>query len=120
MLTSLGHLTGLAAPGAATDDDLLCPFHWAKPIHDLACDFAWPKEIDEPPYKRAAHPRAELMSAEEDSEPVYLELDTPEYAGVVKDRMVVEKLLVQAGIRLSVVLNYLFAGLEEAELPSER
>ena len=45
---------------------------------------------------------------------MYLEPDTPEHAGVVKDGMIVEKLLTQAGIRLSVGLNYLFADSEEA------
>ena len=119
VLTSSGHLTGRAASGKAADDDLLCPYHWARPIHDLACHFAWPKEVDEPPYKQTAHPHVEMASAEEDPEPVYLELNTPMYAGVVKDKMIIEKLLAQAGIRLSVVLNYLFADPEETALSSE-
>ena len=44
--------------------------------------------------------------------PPLLELDTPKYAGVIEDTMVVEKLLAQGGIRLAGILNYLF--LEEA------
>lgn len=42
-------------------------------------------------------------------EPPYLELDTPEYSGKIRDEWVVEKLLAQGGIRLAGVLNYLFA-----------
>ena len=30
--------------------DVVCPYHWAKPIHALNCDIVWPKELDEPPY----------------------------------------------------------------------
>ena len=47
--------------------------------------------------------------------PPLLELDTPNYAGVIEDSMVVEKLLAQGGIRLAGILNYLF--LEEAARP---
>jgi hypothetical protein len=32
------------------DTDVVCPYHWAKPIHALNCDVVWPKELDEPPY----------------------------------------------------------------------
>lgn len=32
------------------DTDVICPYHWAKPIHALNCDVVWPKELDEPPY----------------------------------------------------------------------
>jgi hypothetical protein len=32
------------------DTDVVCPYHWAKPIHALNCDIVWPKELDEPPY----------------------------------------------------------------------
>ncbi|KAG6808837.1 hypothetical protein H0H87_012497, partial [Tephrocybe sp. NHM501043] len=37
------------------------------------------------------------------------QLDTPEYAGAIKNDLVIEKLLAQAGIRLAAVLNWLFA-----------
>ena len=32
------------------DTDVVCPYHWAKPIHALNCDIVWPKELDEPLY----------------------------------------------------------------------
>ncbi|GLB39346.1 putative S1/P1 Nuclease [Lyophyllum shimeji] len=38
-----------------------------------------------------------------------LQLDTPEYAGLIAERRVVEKLLAQAGVRLAATLNWLFA-----------
>ncbi|KAK7041407.1 hypothetical protein VNI00_009273 [Paramarasmius palmivorus] len=41
--------------------------------------------------------------------PEYLELDTPEYAGVIADQRILERLMAQAGIRLAGVLNWLFA-----------
>ncbi|KAF5380203.1 hypothetical protein D9615_006179 [Tricholomella constricta] len=87
-----------------TDDEVLCPYHWAAPIHALNCEIVWPKALDEPPYKNTSRigeyaPRGGP----------YLELDTPEYAGVIKERLIVEKLLAQAGIRLAAVLNWLFA-----------
>jgi hypothetical protein len=43
----------------------------------------------------------------------YLELDTPEYAGVVSKQFLLEKLMAQAGVRLAGILNYLFADIEE-------
>ena len=113
-----------------TDDDILCPYHWARPIHELNCDLVWPKALDEPPYapvitlqgsgtgSLADYTRAEISfdDVDEDSvdtgKRVYLELDTPEYAGVISRTMLVEKLLAQAGIRLAAVINSLFADLE--------
>ncbi|KAG8895452.1 hypothetical protein FRB99_000595 [Tulasnella sp. 403] len=40
--------------------------------------------------------------------PVYLELDTPQYAGKIKDQKILEKLLAMGGVRLAAVLNELF------------
>ncbi|KAG5350472.1 hypothetical protein C0989_010897 [Termitomyces sp. Mn162] len=115
-----------------TDDNTLCPYHWAQPIHALNCELVWPPELDEPPYNgglsgissdSAAFAGVGLDedrdydcddSTEEDCmlrgppHPL-LQLDTPKYAGVIKDDLVVEKLLAQAGIRLAAVLNWLFA-----------
>ncbi|KAL0958049.1 hypothetical protein HGRIS_000226 [Hohenbuehelia grisea] len=45
----------------------------------------------------------------------YIELDTPEYAGVVEKEWIIEKLMAQAGIRLAGVLNWLFVEDEERE-----
>ncbi|KAJ7141142.1 phospholipase C/P1 nuclease domain-containing protein [Mycena epipterygia] len=118
-----------------TDDDLICPYYWATPIHALNCAIVWPKALDEPPYNStrldgastahhdsASEPTAELAQVDRSGQFVggavgrpYLELDTPEYSGVISKEWIVEKLLAQAGIRLAGVLNYLFADFEEAE-----
>ena len=37
------------------------------------------------------------------------ELYTPEYAGVIKERWIVQKLLTQGAIQLATVLNWIFA-----------
>lgn len=39
------------------DDQKLCPYAWAKPIHELNCDLVWPPEIDEPPYSHSTNSR---------------------------------------------------------------
>ena len=78
-----------------TDDDTVCPWAWASPIHQLNCDFVWPKKLDEPPYDEPQGP--------------LLELDTDDYAGRITQGWVVEKLLAQAGLRLASILNTIFA-----------
>jgi hypothetical protein len=104
-----------------TDDDILCPYHWAQPIHALNCELVWPKALDQPPY--GSNTRLSLSSFLRDSPDLdsdgtdaakdpphpYLELDTPEYSGVISDRWILEKLLAMAGVRLAALLNYLFA-----------
>lgn len=85
--------------GVVIDDEVICPYHWSKPIHQMNCDFVWPKEMDEPPYGHPFRPR---------SEP-YLELDTPEYGGMIADEWILEKLMATGGIRLASILNWLFA-----------
>lgn len=114
-----------------TDDDTFCPYHWAQPIHALNCDLVWPPALDLPPYSHSslsesegAHDHDHSASVEEELRAFdaqgrftggrggggpYLELDTPEYAGVITDQMIIEKLLAQGGIRLAALLNYLFA-----------
>ena len=77
------------------DDDLVCPLHWATPIHQLACDWVWPKKLDQPPYNK---PRGPL-----------LELDTEDYAGRITKEWLVEKLLTMGGLRLASILNVVFA-----------
>jgi len=119
---------GDGSVAGGTDDDLLCPYHWAKPIHALNCEIVWPKELDEPPYKQTSrlyesqdHDHSgcggelEVTSEDYTSTPrvPYLELDTPEYAGVISERHIIEKLMAQAGIRLAAVLNWLFADFED-------
>lgn len=113
-----------------TDDDVVCPYAWAKPINELNCDFIFPKALDEPPYNHA-HLSSEADTEELVDSPAgyrdgsatigasggpYLELDTPEYAGKIRAELVVEKLLAQAGIRLAGVLNWLFADFEGEQL----
>jgi hypothetical protein len=43
----LVHWEGLEA--SDTDDEAVCPYHWATPIHQMNCEWIWPKEMDEPP-----------------------------------------------------------------------
>jgi hypothetical protein len=38
-----------------------------------------------------------------------IQLDSPKYSGVIAQRMIVERLLAQGGIRLAGILNYIFA-----------
>ncbi|KAJ7213019.1 phospholipase C/P1 nuclease domain-containing protein [Mycena pura] len=90
-----------------TDDDVICPHYWAVPVHALNCDIVWPAALDEAPFNRTRLDGA-LGGP-------YLELDTPEYAGMISERWIVEKLLAQAGIRLAGVLNYLFADVKDAK-----
>ncbi|KAK0240851.1 phospholipase C/P1 nuclease domain-containing protein [Armillaria nabsnona] len=111
-----------------TDDDTLCPYYWATPIHALNCEIIWPPALDKPPYSRTKFDQLITghkhgASVEEElalfdqlasggSGGPYLELDTPEYAGAIYDQWIIEKLLAQGGIRLAGILNYLFAPLE--------
>jgi len=111
-----------------TDDDVLCPYYWAKPIHELNCELVWPKALDEDLSRAEVnvhHDCGSHVSPEEEvawldgaratpkpHEP-YLELDTPEYAGVVRKEWVVERLVAMAGVRLAGTLNWLFADLPD-------
>ncbi|KAF7315680.1 hypothetical protein MIND_00083600 [Mycena indigotica] len=117
------------SPRSETDDDLICPYAWAQPIHSLNCEIVWPPALDEPPYSESRLDGAlerrddhsskvldALEKLEKEAAPIggpYLELDTPEYSGVIADQWIVEKLLAQAGIRLAGILNYLFADMGE-------
>jgi hypothetical protein len=44
-----------------------------------------------------------------------VELDTPQYAGVIEKQLVVQKLLAQAGVRMAAILNTLYADEEEVK-----
>jgi hypothetical protein len=126
------------APGEGTDDETVCPYHWASEIHPLNCEIIWPKELDNPEHLAAArtdsdtdshdchHSRAESADDVEDEDgwllvrpphpphqDPYIELDTPEYAGVIAKRRIIERLMAQGGIRLAGILNYLFVEPEE-------
>ena len=73
-------------PPATSDSDTICPYAWAAPIHALNCGVVWPPERDEG----------------------YTELDTPEYSGKIEKDWVIEKLLMQGGMRLAGILNAIF------------
>ncbi|KAA1478711.1 phospholipase C/P1 nuclease [Dentipellis sp. KUC8613] len=135
----------LRQPAQDTDDDTLCPYAWAVPIHKLNCDLVWPKEMDEPPYGHAAYDdfdhdhdefecrgtscgdeeMRELLWGDFEAEGRprrndYLELDTPEYAGRIEKEWLVEHLLALGGIRLAGVLNGIFAPLiEDSAVPAK-
>lgn len=96
---------GRAWRSSDTDDEVVCPYHWATPIHAMVCEWIWPKEMDEPPYGDSSLPS---LFGKQPPGP-YLELDTPEYGGKIVREWVLEKLFAMAGIRLAAVLNYLFA-----------
>lgn len=125
--------------GLGIDDDTLCPYAWAKPIHQLNCQVVFPKELDEAPFNRLSsyfiephHAHSDQgcgsVDASEDAydafvsrkprKSPYLELYTPDYAGFIKEQWIVEKLLMQAGVRLAAVLNWIFAELEDDEIKS--
>ena len=72
------------------DGPVVCPYFWASSVHPINCDIAWPPAFDD----------------KGDSK---FELDTNEYAEVIGQRMIIEKLLAQGGIRLAGILNYVFA-----------
>ena len=81
------------------DGEVVCPYFWSQPLSALNCDIVWPKQLT---LKESGGDESSLEIAQ-------VELDTPEYAGVIEKRMLLEKLLAQGGVRLAGVLNYLFA-----------
>ncbi|EPS97390.1 hypothetical protein FOMPIDRAFT_1025014 [Fomitopsis schrenkii] len=123
-----GWLTGSTARDEARwDDDVLCPYAWARDIHALNCAFPiWPAELDASSSKSTSthdcgahdHGSEGELSEGEMGEmdrrprphPELLELDTPEYAGRLREGWVVERLLAMAGIRLAGILNGLVLG----------
>ncbi|KZP17530.1 phospholipase C/P1 nuclease, partial [Athelia psychrophila] len=78
-----------------------------NPINVMNCDFIFPKALDERPYRaryhdadHLGHDRCSKTEHEDEARAAdvpYLELDTPEYAGRIKDEFVIEKLIVQGG-----------------------
>ncbi|KAG8895453.1 hypothetical protein FRB99_000596 [Tulasnella sp. 403] len=90
-----------------------CPMHWSAPLHALNCELLFPPELDTPPpHSASALSRfVDLLLSTVpigQPRPVYLELDTPQYAGKIKDQKILEKLLAMGGVRLAAVLNELF------------
>lgn len=91
------------------DDENVCPYAWASAIHKLSCEFPiWPRELEFAP--------DELVEAEggrPKPHPDLLELDTPQYAGRLRDEWVVETLVATAGVRLATILNGVVLGVWE-------
>ncbi|KAF8316594.1 phospholipase C/P1 nuclease [Clavulina sp. PMI_390] len=78
----------------------VCPYEWAKPIHELNCNstLIWPRFFSEmPPNTPIEHIPAKDL----------IQLDTPEYAGRVRKELVIERMMAMAGVRLAAVLNEL-------------
>ncbi|KAL4078172.1 S1/P1 nuclease [Scleroderma yunnanense] len=109
--------------GLGVDDEIICPYHWAKSVHALNCEIVWPAELDQSSPNRFSDVLSERETHAcygesflgfEDFEALvrrkndYIELDTAEYSGRIKDEWIIEELLAQAGIRLAAVLNWLF------------
>lgn len=91
-----------------------CPLHWSAPIHQLNCDVVFPPELDRPD-PSGRHVLTTLAQSlfgwfglESLAEPPLLELDTPAYAGKIREHKVVEKLLAMGGVRLAAILNDMF------------
>jgi len=138
VMSAWGSTTGRFSP-SQFDDDVICPYTWAQPLHQLNCDIIWPKALDEPPYDQqpkfspipehehehtsSLHEEMSFVDSDDPElspkpkpkpkpkkpEGPWLELDTPEYTGAIADQWIVEKLLAMGGVRLAGILNYLFA-----------
>ena len=103
-----------SGPPATSDSDTLCPYAWAEPIQALNCGVVWPAELDDPQF--ATHDADDGEDNEDDAalagrapRKEYLELDTPKYAGQIEKDWLIEKLLMQGGVRLAAILNAIFA-----------
>ncbi|KAG8740698.1 hypothetical protein FRC10_004043 [Ceratobasidium sp. 414] len=89
----------LGAPFEDPVDVPVCPYHWAEPSHQMLCDFIW---------------RADLQGVKDPKNVTYsIELNTPEYAGRVRDEKMVEKQLALGGLRLAATLNEVLGSEEE-------
>ncbi|KAJ1300128.1 hypothetical protein OPQ81_011881 [Rhizoctonia solani] len=79
----------------------VCPYHWAKPSHQMLCDFIW-----RPDLQGVKHPRDAVYK---------IELNTPEYAGRVRNEKMVEKQLALGGMRLAAALNEVLGSEEDIQ-----
>lgn len=96
--------------GEDWDDENVCPYAWASEIHKMNCEFPiWPRELEFAP----SLPLLEVEGGRPRPHPDLLELDTPEYAGRLREEWVVEKLIATAGVRLATILNGLVLGVWE-------
>lgn len=104
IFASNGEQLSLSSPSADLrrwDDEFVCPYHWAKPNAELNCQVTFPPELDWPPNSNETHPA--------------IEMDTKEYAGMIRKKRIVERQLAMGGIRTAAVLNGLFAQDETKE-----
>jgi len=100
---------GGSGPPTTSDSDTLCPYAWAEPIQALNCGVVWPAELDDPQFATHADDEEDDAFAGRAPRKEYLELDTPEYSGQIEKDWLVEKLLMQGGVRLAGILNAIFA-----------
>ena len=109
-----------------SDGPDVCPYYWAQSIHPLNCEVVWPVEADDARFDTRLSSTSHDCSTQDDESddvrddwqpplsykallqapPIHL---SPEYSTVIRERMIVEKLLAQGGIRLAGILNYIFA-----------
>ncbi|EUC60896.1 S1/P1 nuclease [Rhizoctonia solani AG-3 Rhs1AP] len=93
-------IMGLEAPPFNDPANLpVCPYRWAKASHQLLCDFIW---------------RPDLEGVEDSKKAVYkIELDTPEYAGQVGEKKIIEEQIAKGGLRLALALNTILGSEED-------
>ncbi|GAA5942674.1 S1/P1 nuclease [Sporobolomyces koalae] len=75
----------------ASLNEIVCPVHWASGTHKVTCALAFPSNYDE-----HANPPVEVGG------------NTPYYRAIA-DSLTIERLLVQAGLRLAATLNTVLA-----------
>ncbi|KAG9121289.1 hypothetical protein FRC07_002805 [Ceratobasidium sp. 392] len=80
----------------------VCPYHWSVASHQLLCDFLWRPEFED-------------TNDDNDVADPDVELETPEYAGHIRDIKLVEKQLALGGVRLAAIVNAVFGSEEEKQ-----
>lgn len=98
------------------DNGNICPYAWASEIHKMNCEFPiWPRELE---FTSSSDALLEVEGRRPRPHPDLLELDTPEYAGRLRDEWVVERLVATGGVRLATILNGLVLGVWEPVSPT--
>ncbi|CUA74162.1 Endonuclease 1 [Rhizoctonia solani] len=93
---------GSDAPPFNDPTDLpVCPYPWAKASHQMLCDFIWRPDLE----------GVEDMKIVVDR----IQLNTPEYAGQVGERKIIEEQIAKGGLRLAVALNTILGSEEEKQ-----
>ncbi|KAI0336739.1 phospholipase C/P1 nuclease [Cubamyces sp. BRFM 1775] len=94
------------------DDDVVCPYAWARQVHSLNCDPhlpVWPHILDGPGEHKEVVRSVQEVGGQPQGSGKLPELDTPEYAGRISREWFVERLLAMAGVRLASVLTNILA-----------